>query len=509
MGPTRVEVEEIKAIVEAMGNAAFRAVMAGFDAVEIHGHTGYLLDQFMTAEWNHRTDEYGGDLDGRLRFAIEIVQEIRRRVGPDFPILFRLAAVHNFPNGRTVEESAEIARKLEAAGIDAIHLDAGSYESMDWIFPPTYLGDAPLLDEIAYVKERVGIPVIGVGNMTPEIAEETIGAGKADFIAIGRGLLADPELPDKLRLGKRDEIRPCIRCNEYCIGRVFALRTMSCAVNPQAGNERFYPSVPARTSKRVLVIGGGPGGLEAARVAAERGHQVTLVEKEPVLGGILTAAATPPFKKCLRSMVDWWDAQLKHLGVDVRTGVTATAQLAEIADADAVIVATGGKPILPDIPGIDGENVVEVIDAHLKRKPVGQNVVVAGGGLSGCDAALELAMQGKSVTIVEMLDGLANDMIVISRISLLSKLAEYNVKTLTGHRVKQFLPDGLLAVMEDGKEVKVTADTSVVAFGMRSDLQLAREIEAVHDHVYAIGDCQHPAKVGDAIHAGFQAAYLQ
>lgn len=503
-----LEKAEIHAIVKAMGDAATRAVLGGFDAVEIHGHTGYLLDQFLSPVWNKRTDEYGGDLDRRVRFAVEIVEEVRGRVGPHFPILFRLAAVHKFPGGRTVEESIEIAKRLVAAGIDALHLDAGAYDSMDWIFPPYYLGDACLIDDIAAVKQAVNVPVIGVGNMTPETAEEALQAGKADFISFGRSLIADPDLPNKVKRGELDEIRPCIRCNEHCIGRVFTLKSASCAVNPQAGNELFYPLIKVEEPKRVVVIGGGPAGMEAARVAASRGHQVTLFEREPEVGGTLLVAATPPFKYQLRRTVDWWERQLKNLGVDVRLGTAVDARTPEVEAADVVLVATGAKPIWPQLPGIEGKNVVEVHDYHLHPERVtGERVIVAGGGLSGCDAALEMALQGKKVTVVEMLDTVAADLNVITRISLMRELAERGVTLLTGRKVKAFLPDGVMVESAGGQQEKVEGDSVVVAFGVRRDPSVVEALGDLPGEVRAFGDCVKPGKVADAVRAAFFAAY--
>lgn len=495
---------DIGTYVEAFGAAARRAYIAGFDAIEIHGHAGYLIDQFLSAGWNQRTDEYGGDLDRRLRFPTEIVEAIRKVVGPDFPISFRFSVDQKIPGGRGIEEAQGIARRLEAIGVNVIHADAGCYESIEWIFPTNYLGDACMLDMAEAIKKVVNIPVIAVGNMTPEEGEAALEAGKADFIAFGRGLTADPHLPNKVRRGQRAEVRPCVRCNDRCVGRLTALKTVSCTVNASVGNERNLQLRRTETPRRVLVIGGGPAGLEAARIAALRGHQVMLLEKGPVLGGTLTAIATPSFKQELHQLVEWWKLQMCKLEVDVHLNALVTADSPKLEWADAIVAATGGGPIMPAISGIEGDNVVEVRDYHLDQKPIqGERVVIAGGGLSGCDAGLELAMKGKAVTIVEMLDGVARDLNVVSRLSLLRRLEEHGVRVMTRHQVKEFRATGLIAKGPDGLEVAIEADTVVVAFGMQPDDTLARAIQSKWPEVYVIGDCVKPGKVCEAVRAGF------
>jgi 2,4-dienoyl-CoA reductase-like NADH-dependent reductase (Old Yellow Enzyme family) len=420
-------IEEIHFIVEAFGMAARRAMMAGFDMVELHGHAGYLIDQFISRLWNKREDEYGGDLDGRMRFPVEIIASIRKNTGPDLPISFRLSVEHGIPGGRDTEESQEIARRLEGAGVDVIHASAGCYENFDLSLPSTYMPDACLSGMASAIKEAVHIPVIAVGKITPENGEDLLENGRADFIATGRALVADPDWPQKVRTNRRQDVRPCIRCNEYCT-RLFSLKTMSCTVNPCVGKERYYKIEKTETPKHVLVIGGGPAGMEAARVAKLRGHEVILVEKATVLGGQLPAAASPPFKKELRHLIQWWERQLNQLGVDIRLNVEASPEMVAQMAPDAVVVATGARPVIPDIPGIQGDNVIGVVDYHLGRKPVGERIVVAGGGMAGCDAALELAQQGKQVTILEMLPQAAGDVNMVNRGTLLRLLTEWGVK---------------------------------------------------------------------------------
>lgn len=499
--------EEIGCLVEASGMAAYRAMIAGFDMVEVHAHAGYLLDQFLSSVWNKRDDEYGGDLGSRMRFALEIIQAIRDRTAPGLPIGFRLSVENGMPGGRDAEESREMARRLEAAGVDVIHADAGCYERFDLITPPIYLGDACLSDMAAAIKEAVNIPVIAVGNITPEYGEALLESGKADFIAIGRGLIADPDWANKVRTGRREDVRLCIRCNEYCIGRGFTLKPISCSVNPCAGKERYYQINKAACPKRVLVIGGGPAGMEAARIARLRGHEVTLMEKEDILGGQLLAASAPPFKKELRQLIHWWVRQLSQLDVDVRLNVEVSPQMVALMKPEVVIVATGGRPLIPELPGIEGENIIGVIDYHLGRKPVkGERIAVAGGGLAGCDAALELVQDGKQVTVVEMTNQLASDVNMVNGSSLIRLLVEHGVNILTNHKIREFCNDGLIAEGPSG-EIQVTADTVILALGVQPEDRLAKALKASAAEVYVIGDCLNPAKVGEAIHSGFVAGW--
>jgi 2-enoate reductase len=497
-----LEIDEIQLIVRRAGEAAARAFEAGIDSIDIHGHTGYLIDQFISEVWNSRTDVYGGSVENRCRFAAEIIAAVRANA-PGLPISFRLSVDHRFEGGRTAEESLQIAVQLEAAGVDLMIADDGSYEAMDYVFPPYYLGDACMAPAAALLKTVLSIPVMAVGNLTPENAEAAIAAGEADFAGIGRGLIADPEWANKLADGRRDDIRPCIRCNSMCVGNAFFALPLGCAVNPQVGFEIERKITVALRKKHVVIIGGGPGGLEAARVAGLRGHSVDLYEKGPLLGGVLLPAATPDFKRELRAMIGWWERQLAVLPVSIHLNSEITADDATLLGADEIIVATGSNALMPPIPGMDGDNVMDVLAFHLGT-PVGHSVVVAGGGLSGSDAALELAQQGHTVTIIELADDLARDMIVINRIPLLRQLAELNVRILTGHKVVAIDPTGLVATGQDG-DVRVDADTVIAAFGVRPNNALSIALEG-RDNVTSVGDCVKPAKVGDAINTAFVVA---
>ncbi len=496
--------DEIKELMRAFSLSAQRAVMAGFDMIEFHAHCGYLIDQFMTPLWNKRTDEYGGDLDGRLKFALELIGETRKKVGPDFPLCFRFVAEHRFEGGRKLGESLEIARRVEAAGIDVLHIDAGGYDAFHWMFPTTYEPQGCLVALSAAVKQVVNIPVIAVGLINrPELAEEVLKEGEADFICIGRQLIADPDWPNKARQGKVEDIRPCIICNEFCLGRQWAGKPMSCSVNPMAGKERYYEIRRAEKQKKVMVIGGGPAGMEAARVAALRGHEVVLFEKENELGGQLKVASRPSFKDSIRILIDYLSAQIGKLGVKVEIGKEVTQQLVESEQPDVVIVATGASPLIPALPGIENEKNISVVDFHLGKKEVGDTVIVIGGGMTGCEAALCLAQEGKEVIIVEMLPEVATDLNFISRIALLEKLAVNGVRILTRMTVKEFTEGGLVATDIEGKDQVLHAENVVLAFGAKSEKKLAEKLRHEILELYEIGDCVDPRRIGQAIHEGF------
>ncbi len=509
-------IEEIQRIVSDTGEAARRAYEAGVDVIDIHGHTGYLVDQFMSSCWNRRTDQYGGTTENRCRFAAELIVAIKQNA-PGLPVSFRISVNHRFEGGRKGAETQEIVQHLERAGIDLLICDDGSYEAMDYVFPPYYLGDDCMVSAAEAVKPVVSIPVAACGNITPSSGEKILARGAADMIGIGRGLIADPYIIRKIEAGQAARIRPCIRCNQLCTGNAFNGKAIGCAVNPEVAHEADRVLTRTDAPKRIVIVGAGPAGLEAARVAGLRGHTVDVYEKESRIGGVLYPAATPDFKRELRKMIDWWRGELAELPhVTVHLGTEISPDSAELDDADEIIVATGSHPLHPPIPGMDKPIVMEVIDAHTGGEP-GKRVIVCGGGLSGSDLGLELAQDGHEVTVVEMLDEIARDMLFLNRISLLRSMAEHDVRILTGHKVKQITDTGVVVEGPDG-ETTLEADTVVVAFGVRPAQELTEELDKVsagapfaarmtQPQVHPVGDCVAPRKVGDAINDAYELAF--
>lgn len=500
-------VDEIHNIIDSWKVAASFAKKAGFDAIEIHGHAGYLIDQFFSPVWNKRTDEYGGSAENRARFAIETVQAIRETVGRDMPILFRISLDHRFEGGRTPADSMPLIEALEKAGVDALDVDAGAYETMDYIFPTTYVGESCMSYVCKEARKHVHIPIINAGNHSPETALALINSGDCDFAMFGRQSIADPEFPKKLLENRREDIRPCLICNEECIGRIFGrLTQLSCTVNSQVCMEKYFEIKKTEKPLNIVVIGAGPGGLEAARVAAMKGHTVTVYEKGNQIGGIFRIIASPSFKKRIRELITWYGVQLKKLGVTIHLNTELTADDPVLVTADKLFVATGSVPFVPDIPGKDRKNVVGVIDAH-RNGVEGNSIVICGGGMSGCDTALELAQQGKKVTIIEMMSECARDVMAVNKISILRLLKEHTVTMLTDSKVTAFTDDGVLIETKDGSRQTVTADTIITAFGQRPNTTLPDILRRKYAaKVTVIGDAEKVSKAGSAVHSGFYAA---
>lgn len=498
-------IDEIHELVAAFGRAAGRAKVAEADAIEIHAHSGYILDQFMTPAWNKRTDEYGGSFENRMRIVTEIYHAMREAVGPDFPILIRMAADHDFDGGRTLEESIEIVNYLKELGIDAFDIDMGCYERKQWICPSIYSGDSCMVEYAARIKEACDVTVLCSGTHTPESAEEALREGKIDFAMFGRQLIADPDMPNKLLNGDREDVRPCLSCNQICVGRLYQNRKIGCGINAEAVAEGEY--IIRKTDKplKVAVVGGGPAGLEAARVAALQGHHVTLYEKRNKLGGQFLIASIPKFKRRLKDFIDWEVVQCQKAGVLFKLNKVITPSSKELEEADRIILALGGVPFTPNIPGIN--NAVEVCISHLLPNLVkGNKIVVAGGGLSGCDAALDLAMDGKEVTIIEMQSELCPTALIDNRNPLMFRLDDYGVKQKTSTKILEIFPNGVRVEGPNGEEF-VEADTVITSFGTRSNNAYVKAICDKYPTTQVVGDCEKVGQVSDAVRAGYFAAY--
>ena len=499
-------VDEIHYLTDKVGYSASLAKNAGADAVEIHGYGSYLVDQFMGAKWNKRTDEYGGDLRGRMRFALEIIENIQKYCGKDFPIIMKYTPDHVIEDGRKLDEGIEMAKIFEESGVAALHVDRGCYEVWYEQIPTVYEKHGLQLDMAKAIKEAVNIPVIGQGKLNvPEIAEKAIADGYCDMIAIGHNLMADPFWPEKVRTGRLDDIVPCVGCNE-CLHSGRKGRNYVCAVNPTNHHEDDFPLIPAQEKKRVLVVGGGPGGMMGALTAARKGYDVELWEKDYTLGGLLNAAGAPSFKEDVAWYVRYAIKALDKAGVKVFLNKEATEENILKENFDLVLLATGSKPFIPPIKGVDQPHVVTANDILLKQAEAKGNTVVIGGGLVGCETALHIEdiKTADSVTVIEMLDDILKvvDHCPNNDMSLRHLMKTSQIKVEASASVKEIGKD-TLTYEKDGKSYTIPADTVVIASGFRAYDPLS---EALEDKVEStvVGDAVHPGKIIDATRDAYQ-----
>ena len=497
--PKEMSIEEIQEIIRAFGAAASRAKSAGFDAVELHGTHGYLLNEFLSPYTNKRTDVYGGSFENRLRCPIEVIREVRSKIGEDYPLIFRLCANEYIEGekGITLDLAKKIAPRLVEAGIDILHITGGIGETRDHLIQPLYYGQGYHVYLADGIKRAVGsVPVITAGSITdPHMADKILGEEKADLIAVGRGLIADPMFLKKIREGRIKEIRRCIRCNE-CIGRFRSGYRISCTVNPTVGNEAYRELRPVKKPKKVLVVGAGPAGMEAARILSLRGHEVTLCEKGDALGGLLRISTVPRWKKDILSLLDWLKGELEENSATIHLDTEVTPEYITRFSPDVVIVATGSTPSKPDIPGI--ESAITAVDV-LKGTAVGERVVICGGGLVGCEVAWYLAELNKRVTIVEMLDRIGMDMEIGSRTAILKKLREHDVDIICNLKVEEIIPsEGIIGIDRKSTKIEIKGHTVVLAMGFDPNRALF-DIENRSYEVYLIGDAKEPRRIIDAI----------
>jgi 2,4-dienoyl-CoA reductase-like NADH-dependent reductase (Old Yellow Enzyme family)/thioredoxin reductase len=508
--PRELTIPEIEDIVGKFVEAARRAETAGYDGVELHGAHGYLITEFMSASSNHRKDRYGGDLCGRMTFPLEIIQGIRKELGPDYPILFRFSADEFVDGGMNLEESKKVAVILEEAGVHALDVSAGTYDSMSRVIEPMSYPEGWKIYLAESIKKVVKIPVIGVGQIrTPEFAEGILEEGKVDFVALGRGLLADPYWPRKAKEGKGNDIIPCISCNDGCIGgRTFRNLHIRCTVNPTTGRERFVESLkPVSKRKKVVVVGGGPTGIMAALTASTRGHRVTLFEKTKGLGGQLLLSAKPLGKEKISRFRDYLLHQINQQEIKVELGYPVTKEAIVQEKPDVVILATGAVPLVPDLPGIKDQSVCtawEVLEG--KKKVEEKMVLIVGGGTVGCETALYLAPNNKKVTIIEMLNDIALDMEFLNRMDLMSKIQEAKIEVLLGSKVERIGLNGVVLSNEEKEEEELKADAVVLAMGAVPVNDLAKQLEGKIEEIHVVGDCHQPRKIFDAVYEGFRAA---
>jgi 2,4-dienoyl-CoA reductase-like NADH-dependent reductase (Old Yellow Enzyme family)/NADPH-dependent 2,4-dienoyl-CoA reductase/sulfur reductase-like enzyme len=494
-----LSLEGIQDMITKFGDSAVRAVQAGFELIEIHGAHGYIINQFMSKFSNIREDAYGGDTTRRARFAVDIVKEVRKRVGPDFPISFKISAQEFVPGGLDVRESIEILKLLVAAGIDIVQVSAGNDATPEWICQPMFMEKACLSDSAAMIKKELRIPVMSVGRINdPVVADAIIREGKADLVCMGRGLLADPEMPRKAQAGNLDDIRICIACNT-CMESIFRKGRIECLVNPSLGREKEMEMRPAEKRKKVMVVGGGPGGLHAAWVAAMRGHEVHLYERQSRLGGQLNLGSVTKYKKEILSLIEFHIKQVEKAGIHVHLNSEVSLETVKREKPDVVILSTGATPILPKIPGIERSTVIGLSEVLNGVPPEKRSAVVVGGGATGCEVAHHLAEHGSSVTIVEQLPKIASNLESITRKVLLKELRERGVRFLTARRLSRIEENGVMVTGEDGTESFIEADTVVIAIGNKPDNALYEQIQSLGIPLYQIGDCLEPRSAKAAI----------
>lgn len=498
--------EMIDDIVASYGRVAGLAKRAGFEMIMIHGGHGWLINQFFSPYFNKRTDEYGGSLENRCRFAVEVLKAVREAVGAGFPVEFRLSGSELFEGGYDLAEGVRIAQQIEPY-IDLLHVSAGTYQrGFGDTHPSMFKEHGCNVYLAAEIKKNVSVPVATLGGLnSPEQMEEIIASGKADVVYMARALLADPFLPRKVTENREQEIVKCLRCFT-CMAERAATATRRCTVNPLIGREMEGDEVrPAPVKKKVLVAGGGPGGLYAAYTAARRGHEVILCEKDAQLGGILKSEQALPFKREMYDLAGTYALLAEQAGVEIRLSTEVTKEYAEKEQADALIIAVGSEPLVPPIPGLDGDNVVIVNNYYLEKEKVTDDVVVFGGGLAGCECAIHLGMEGKRVRLVEMRDELAPDANVRHRPLLLTEVDKY-VTVHTGCKGLEVTAEGIVCQDKEGNQVLVPGTSVICALGQRSRSAVVEELRDAAPYVAVIGDAAKVSTITNAVYWGYHAA---
>lgn len=505
--PRALETEEIHELVIAYAECARRVVECGFDCVEIHGAHGYLINQFMSPFSNKRTDEYGGTLNNRMRFPLEIVEAVREAVGADFPIVFRFNTCDYVEGGIELPEAIVMAKMLENAGVDALHCTQGMFASKQTIIAPGFIPVMNYANNVATIKDSVSIPVIGVGRYNDiYMTEAMLEDNKADFIAMARASLADPELPNKAKAGKIDEIIHCIGCDQGCTGETAIGNRVNCIANPHTCRETVYDLSIVDNPKKVFVAGAGVSGLSAAYGAAERGHHVTIFEATNELGGQWLAAAIPPGKTEYNSLIFNYRQIVKKYNINLRLNTELTKEIVEQEKPDAVILATGGTPMFLPIPGLDNRNFVKTaIEVLRGRTAYGKRVVVAGGGMTGAETAVFLAVQGCDVTMIEMAADIITDAVAQPKACLFEHIKKYGIKVHT-HTKLTSVEQGTVYAEEYGEPVEFKhIDMLVNAMGVRSYNPLEEQLADCGCKVVVVGDAKKTKNGYTNIREGYDA----
>ena len=517
-------IEEIKTKISEIGKAAKMCKEAGYAGIDIHAlHWGHLLDSFALAFMNHRNDQYGGTLENRLRVVKEIRESIAEECGKDYPVSIRFA-VKSFMKGfdkasfdgseevgRTIEEAIEIAKLLENYGFDALSTDAGTLDAFYYAMPPSYVKMGYTLEYVKEIRKVVNIPILCGSRMSdPDLAEKSIADGIIDAVVIGRQAIADPDFANKIIDGKPETVRTCIGCNQGCIWGYFTKGRVSCAVNPEVGHEADYKLTKTSKKKKVIVVGGGVAGMEAARIATLRGHNVTLYEKSDKLGGNLIPAGNHDFKTEVASLNNYFKNEMQRLNIDVKTNTAISVEELKASRADAIILATGSVPVMPkSIKGIDHPKTISGVEACMHTKPIGDKVVVVGGGLVGCEIAFGFVKEGKKVTIVEALDDIlkVNDVPAMNKAMLKDAFEHYKTDVLTNTKLKEITDEGAIVELSDGTEKTIEADTVVISIGYRPVPSMASKLEGCGAEIYEIGDGKKVGNVLTSIKDAFEVAH--
>ena len=496
--PRALKEEEIDGIIEDWADAVVRAKKAGFDCIEFHGAHGYLPAEFLSAEANHRTDRWGGSLENRARFCLEIVRRTRQKVGHDYPLLYKISADEYVKDGITLEESVVVSKWLQEAGVDAIAVSAGTGEVWEHTVAPTHYPYGNLVHLAEEIKAHVSIPIIAVGAINePELAESILQEKKADFISMCRAITADPDWPKKAEAGRAEEIRPCIRCND-CLDSILPGTPMRCRVNFLEGRESTYNLNPVKNTKNVVVIGGGAAGMEAARTACLLGHNVTIVEKGPKLGGLLIPACVIPTKHDLDKLFQWYLREMDRLPIEIKLRTEATPELVSELAPHVVIVASGhgDTPKFPkNVEGLDNEIVCTTMDLLNGKAP--KNSLVLGGGFMGCDIAQHIASAGKKVKIVSKnsMENIGGTVGFFTRNSLFELLGKLEVEILPNLDYKKITDKGLIALDDNNKEIFIEAEEIVLANGFKNQLDSYEKWQGIAEQSFLVGNCVDPANI--------------